>query len=296
LSIPARALSRDVEITVSKEITGSDQISGAQAAAPPGFRPVSDKYDFGPDGTAFAVPVTLILRVAIPPLVRPENLVLARYDKAAGTWLAIPAVVDVNKGLILARLQHFSRFAVFAREPVKSFTDVTPASFGWAKDSIETLAGAEIVAGVSETHFEPGRAVTRAELASLLVRALRLQVRAGATQPFKDVHSGDWHSGAVAAAYAAGLITGYGDGTFRPNSAVTREEVAALLTRAMKLQTTEQKLSFTDSDKIASWARASVAAAASRGLVRGFPDGSFQPQATASRAQCAVMIYRMLTN
>jgi hypothetical protein len=229
-------------------------------------------------------------------MVRPENLALARYDKSAGRWVTIPAVVDVDRGLILARVQHFSHHAVFAREAVKPFADVTHESFGWAKDCIEALAGAGIVAGVAGTRFEPARAVTRAEFASLLVKALSLQAKAGATHPFKDVRTDDWYTGGVTTAYAAGLVKGYGDDTFRPDSSVTREELTAMLVRAMKLQATEQKLPFTDSDRIASWARASVAAAASQGLIRGFPDGTFQPEATASRAQCAVMVYRVLTS
>ncbi|MFZ5649174.1 MAG: S-layer homology domain-containing protein [Bacillota bacterium] len=295
LSIPARALSRDVEITVKKVVTGSDRGSGAQPAGPSGFRQVSAIYDFGPDGINFAMPVTLTLKVAIPPMARPENLALAWYDKSTGKWVTIPAVVDVDKGLILARVQHFSHYAVFAGEPVKSFADVTHDSFGWAKDSIEALAGAGIVSGVNGTHFEPARAVTRAEFAALLVKALGLKAEAGAAHQFKDVRTGDWYAGAITAAYSAGLVKGYGDGTFRPDSTVNREEVAAMLARAMKLQATEQKLPFTDGDKIASWARASVAAAASQGLIKGFPDGTFQPEATAGRAQCAVMVYRMLT-
>jgi len=295
LSIPAQALNHDVEITVKKIAAGNVQGRGTQPALPSGFRQVSAVYEFGPDGTTFSVPVTLTLKVAVPPLVRPENLALAWYDKTAGKWVTIPAVVDVDRGLILARVQHFSHYTVFAREPVKPFTDVTPASFGWAKDSIETLAGADIVAGVDGTRFEPDRAVTRAEFASLLIKALSLQIQSGTSHPFRDVRAGEWYSKAVAAAHTAGLVTGYGDGTFRPDSTITREEVAAMLARAMKLQTTEQKLAFTDSDKISSWARASVAAAASQSLIGGFPDGTFQPDATASRAQCAVMVYRMLT-
>ncbi|MFZ5652133.1 MAG: S-layer homology domain-containing protein [Bacillota bacterium] len=293
LSIPAKALNNDVEVTVKKVVAGSQ--GGTQPAGPSGFRQVSALYDFGPDGITFAVPVTLTLKVAVPPLVRPENLALAWYDKSAGKWIAIPAVVDLNRGLILARVQHFSHYAVFAREPVKPFADVTPASFGWAKDSIETLAGAGIVAGVDGKRFEPERVVTRAEFASLLVKSLGLHTQPGITHPFKDVGSGDWYAGAVTAAYGAGLLKGYGDGTFRPDSTVTREEVAIMLAKATKLQATEQKTNFTDGGRIASWARAGVAAAVAQGLIKGFPDGTFRPDTAAGRAQCAVMVYRMLT-
>ncbi|MBC7324345.1 MAG: S-layer homology domain-containing protein, partial [Moorella sp. (in: Bacteria)] len=232
---------------------------------------------------------------AIPPLVRPENLVLAWYDKASGQWQVIPAVVDLSKGLILARLKHFSDFAVFAREERKSFADVTPGSFGWARDTIETLAGAGIVAGVDGTRFEPGRPVTRAEFASLLVKALHLQGKADATIPFKDVKKGDWFSEAVAAAAEAGLVKGYVDNTFRPEKSITREEAAAVLVRTLNLPaTTEQQIAFQDQAKVSSWARTSVAAAAAHGLVKGFPDGTFRPAATATRAECAALIYRLL--
>ncbi|MCL6447490.1 MAG: S-layer homology domain-containing protein [Armatimonadetes bacterium] len=298
LAIPAGALKSDAEITVQK--TGyageKDGGNGSPPAAPPGYRQISAIYSFGPEGTTFDEPATLSLRLVIPPLVRPENIALAWYDKDEGQWKAVPAVVDLSKGLILARLKHFSDFAVFAREEKKSFADVTGDSFGWAKETIETLAGAGIAAGVDGTRFEPGRPVTRAEFTALLVKALAIPIpeKPAAVKAFKDVQDGDWFAGAATAAAQAGLVKGYADGTFRPHSAISREEAAAILARVMNLATTEQKLSFADGDKVSSWARASVAAAAAYGLVKGFPDGTFKPAAALGRAECAAVVYRML--
>ncbi|QGP93867.1 S-layer homology domain protein [Neomoorella glycerini] len=298
LAIPAGALTKDVEITVKKaafsETPGSNGGSNAPAPPPAGYRPITAVYNFGPEGTTFAVPVTITLKFALPPLARAENLALAWYDKVKGEWVAIPAVVDVSKGLIVARVNHFSDFAVFVREARKSFADVTPASYGWAKDTIEELAGAGVVAGVDGSHFEPGRAVTRAEFASLLVKALGLEAQEDNKNPFKDIKGDAWYAGAVTAAAANGLVKGYEDGTFRPDRTITREEVAAMLVRAMNLPTGEVKPAFKDKDKISAWARNSVAAAAASGLVKGFEDGTFRPGAAASRAECAVMVYRML--
>ncbi|KYH32911.1 S-layer homology domain-containing protein [Neomoorella mulderi] len=200
----------------------------------------------------------------------------------------------MSKGLILARINHFSDYAVFAKEARKSFEDVTNNSFGWAKDTIETLAGAGIVAGVDSSHFEPGRPVTRAKFASLLVKALGLEVKEGTKNPFKDVKGDAWYAGAVTAAAGNGLVKGYEDGTFRPENVITREELVAMLVRAMNLPASEEKLAFKDNDKVSAWARKSVAVAAAHGLVKGFEDGTFRPGDTASRAECAVMIYRML--
>ncbi|MDN5344644.1 MAG: hypothetical protein PWQ18_755 [Clostridia bacterium] len=298
LAIPGGALTQDVEITVKKVdfagAAGNSGGSNAPAPPPAGYRPISAAYNFGPDGTTFAVPVTITLKVALPPLTKPENLALAWYDKTKGQWVAIPAVFDVSKGLILARVNHFSDYAVFVRQEKKSFADVTAASCGWAQDTIETLAGAGVVAGVDGNHFEPGRAVTRAEFASLLVKALGLEAQAGAKNPFKDVKGDAWYAGAVTAAAGNGLVKGYEDGTFRPDRTITREEVAAMLVRAMNLPATKEKLAFKDSDSVSAWARNSVAVATAHGLVKGFEDGTFRPGAAASRAECAMMVYRML--
>ncbi|PRR72841.1 S-layer homology domain-containing protein [Moorella stamsii] len=298
LSIPAEALQNDLEITIKKVTViasaGNTGGNAAQAPPPAGYQQISAIYNFGPDGTTFNIPVTLNLKIALPPLAKPENLALAWYDKTKGQWVAIPAVVDMSKGLILARINHFSDYAVFVKEARKSFEDVTNNSFAWAKDTIETLAGAGIVAGVDSSHFEPGRAVTRAEFASLLVKALGLEAKEGTKNPFKDVKGDAWYAGAVTAAAGNGLVKGYEDGTFRPENLITREELVAMLVRAMNLPASEEKLTFKDNDKVSAWARKSVAVAAAHGLVKGFEDGTFRPGDTASRAECAVMIYRML--
>jgi hypothetical protein len=296
LVIPAAALKNDTEITVQKKLFPSAGEEGAAPvpAVPAGYRPVSPLYRLGPEGTLFDKPATLYIRALIPPLVRPENLALAWYNGAEGRWEAVPAVVDAARGLVLARLPHFSDFAVFAKNSKKSFTDVTPDNFGWARETIETLAGAGILGGVDGARFEPERSLTRAEFASLLVKALALKENGEPGKLFSDVSASSWYAGAVAAAAGAGLLQGYGDGTFRPEQKVTREEIAAVLARVKDLKPAGEKLSFRDSARISPWAQEAVAAAAAQGLVKGFPDGTFRPDAPAARAEAAVMVYRVL--
>ncbi|MFZ5595833.1 MAG: S-layer homology domain-containing protein [Bacillota bacterium] len=296
LIIPAGALSRDVVVAVREAAAGNSPESGQLPSAPEGFHRLTSIFDLGPDGTEFAEPVTIVLKVAIPPLIDPEKIVFACYDKSSGRWVAVPAVVDADRGVILAGVLHFSQYAVLAGETVKSFADVTVDNCGWAKNAIELLAGAGIVSGVDGTRFEPDRPVTRAEFASLLARALGIRMDDAVACPFKDVQAGRWYAGAVSAVYNAGLIKGDGDGSFRPESAITREEVAAVLSRAMKLQSPEQKMTFKDAGLISAWAREGVAASVCRGLIKGFPDGTFRPGDTASRAQCAVMVRQMLAD
>ncbi len=296
LGIPAGALEANTSISVTETavFTGSGSLEGGAATAPADYRQLSSVYQFGPDGTIFAEPVTLALKVAIPPLVAPENITLAWYDKENGRWVAIPAVVDVSNGLIMAKISHFTDFAVLARQVKKSFKDVTLLSYGWAQEPIELLAGAKVINGIDGSRFEPERAITRAELAGILVKAMNLPAVAGGAA-FKDVTGSDWYSGCVAAAAQAGLFSGYEDGTFRPDRTITREEMVAVLARALDLATPSgATLHFTDEGRISSWARDSVAAAVSDGLTKGYSDGTFQPQSNATRAECAVMVYHAL--
>ena len=289
LEVPAKALSQDVEISI-KETRQTESIPGV----PAGFRQVSSLYEFKPEGITFVEPATLTLRLAVPPIVNPEKLVLAWYDKANQRWVAIPAVADLTGGLVLAKIKHFSSFTVLAREERKSFEDVTGTSCKWAKNTIEVLAGAGIVGGIDQKRFAPERAITRAELTSLLVRALDVPAATGSAE-FKDVRENEWYAGSVSAAFAAGLVKGYEDGIFRPDQGITREELTTVLVRALDLPTsTGEILPFTDAAKISSWAKNSVAAGVVGQLVKGYPDGTIRPQDAVTRAECAVMVYRML--
>jgi len=297
LVIPGGALDQNQTITVKKAGAGSsDEGTGSSGTPPAGYRQVAPVYSLGPDDTRFDVPVTLALKVAIPPLVRPDNLVLAWYDKGKGIWFASPAVVDIGSGIILTKISHFSDYTVLARQERKSFDDINPTTAGWAVEPVELLAGAGVVEGTDGKRYEPDRSITRAELASILVKALNLQAASGKIT-FKDVTGTEWYSGYIAAACRAGLVKGYEDGTFCPDRTVTREEMAAVLARVSDLGASpDAKLPFTDAGEVSSWAADSLAAVVSEGLIKGYPDGTFQPRGTVTRAECAVMIYRALTN
>jgi|GEM_PF-6351061 len=111
--------------------------------------------------------------------------------------------------------------------------------------------------------------------------------------------NGHWAEAEIKAAVAKGIVTGYQDGTFRPNQQVSRVEFTALLNRALKLIGSEgasenPQSEFADAASIPTWARSSVAEATAQGLIRGFADGTFRPGELISRTEMAVIAVRAL--
>ncbi|MHB9095602.1 MAG: S-layer homology domain-containing protein, partial [Eubacteriales bacterium] len=160
-----------------------------------------------------------------------------------------------------------------------------------------------IITGITSSTYAPENKITRAQFATLIVRALGIESNASKAV-FSDVKAGDWFAGAVDAAVDAGVIKGYTDGTFKPNAFVTREEVAAMAVQALKVagqdtsvtaeETGQYLAQFKDGSKIDSWARAVVAAAAKNGIIKGNTNGAFTPAGNSTRAESAVMIKNML--
>ncbi|WP_179233071.1 S-layer homology domain-containing protein [Paenibacillus rigui] len=115
--------------------------------------------------------------------------------------------------------------------------------------------------------------------------------KAGTLQPvnFSDI-SGHWAEANIKQAVSAGIVSGYPDGTFKPDRTVTRAEFAVMLMNALKPQGDGAALTFTDKEKIGAWAQKSVAQAVYAGIISGYEDSSFRPDAEITRPEMAVMI------
>ncbi|MDD4169742.1 MAG: S-layer homology domain-containing protein, partial [Desulfotomaculaceae bacterium] len=185
--------------------------------------------------------------------------------------------------------------AALASKERQSFDDVSQSIGAWAVEPVELLAGAGVLEGVDGKRFEPGRPITRAEFTKILAMAFQLPAVDGKT-PFTDVTGTEWYAGCVAAGAEAGLVQGYEDQTFRPNSNITREELAVILVRALGLLDAPAPagLNFTDAGLVSPWAKDSLAKVVAKGIAGGYPDGSFRPLEPVTRAECAAMFYRTL--
>ena len=190
-----------------------------------------------------------------------------------------------------------SAFGVLTLTSSLSFGDT--ASVVWAIDSIEALAARGIVSGVAENAFAPNRPVTRAEFTRMIVGALDLP-QAGATSTFTDVRQGEWYYDAIASAQQLGIVDGLPNGSFGWNDPISRQEMAAMAYRVLAqagvaLQAGQIEATFADSGSIAAYAQEAIRALHEAGALNGRGDGAFDPQGTATRAEAAVMLYRMLS-
>ncbi|WP_235886150.1 S-layer homology domain-containing protein [Paenibacillus cymbidii] len=110
---------------------------------------------------------------------------------------------------------------------------------------------------------------------------------------FSDI-AGHWAEASIKQAASGGIVGGYPDGAFHPNRTVTRAEFAVMLMNALQPQGEGAALAFADQAEIGAWARKAVAQAVQAGIVAGYEDGTFRPDAEITRSEMAVMIARAL--
>lgn len=225
-------------------------------------------------------------------------------------------------GLTIAAITAFSTAAAAA-----GFSD---SSGHWAESYINVLAERGIVNGITDTEFEPEGTVTRAQYLKMMMEAVGIQPVEFRYGECLDAKAGDWYAPYLQAALDAGLIpesmiagcnvkveyevdeSGKAtsskvtySGAFNGDLPITREEMAVLtqyLYQYSKTVLTDDRTEyentaaeeFTDSADISDWAKVSVSQAVENGFITGMDDGTFLPRTTATRAQAAAIIYRVI--
>lgn len=185
------------------------------------------------------------------------------------------------------------------KSPGKTFTDIT---FHENKAAIEALAERNIINGKTESIFEPDSTMTRAEFATIVVRALGLSAK-GNTE-FADVTSNDWFYDFVNTAYSYGIVNGISDTEFNPNGTITREEASVMIARAAKLCGNNTDIEtfaardilagFTDYVRASDWAVSSLAFCYDNGILSDDVT-QINPKDAVTRAEIAQMLYNMLS-
>ena len=292
LALDVDQLGAEAAININK-LAASALPSTALAAA-------SDVYSFtfevdGKAATTFTKPVEIRLPLTTSGL----DQELLSFTKIDGSNLIFKGgKYDAAKKLFVVANKSFSTYAVL--ENKISFNDIAGVK-DWAGRQIAVAAAKGIIDGREEGAFVPAGNVTRAEFAKLIVKTFGLESTT-AKEVFTDVNTGDWYQPYVAAAAEAGLIDGRAEGIFAPNETITRAELATIASRALTkvksykaVEAVDTALAaFTDANEVNTSLKAGVAFAAEQALVVGQDAGKFNPNAATTRAEAAVVIYRLL--
>ena len=149
--------------------------------------------------------------------------------------------------------------------------------------------------GVSDTEFAPEATTTRAMIVSILARLEGVESAQAAG--FADVDDNEWYATAVNWAANVGVVNGYEDNTFQPNTAITREQLAAILMNyaaciGQDVSARADLSAYTDQPS--TWATDTMSWAVAEGLISGVTNDELRPQGNATRAQVAAILQRFL--
>ncbi|WP_190239777.1 S-layer homology domain-containing protein [Pelotomaculum schinkii] len=291
--VPAGALTgaSKVEVKVQK-IT-------SPPAVPAGFRLAGSVYEFsvgGESSYSFAKDVTIRLSFDPNLIGAGETPAIGYYDETLGQWVNLGGTVSGNT--VTVQVNHFTKFAVLAavREAETGPAGTTAATLKdltghWALSNINKLVALGAIDGYPDGSFKPDNTITRAEFATVLVKAFQLENKGG--KVFADT-AAHWAKDYIAAAAANGVVNGYEDNTFGPDDLITREQMAVMVVKAAKLAPATGQSQFADSGSISGWAGEAIATATGNGIMKGYPDNTVRPLGSATRAEAVTVIVNAL--
>ncbi|KUO50933.1 MAG: hypothetical protein APF76_03005 [Desulfitibacter sp. BRH_c19] len=165
----------------------------------------------------------------------------------------------------------------------------------WAEKEISQWMDKGLITGYSDESFKPNDSITRAEFMALINRAYGFTKKADII--FSDIDENNWFYDDASKAVAAGYITGYSDVTLRPNNDVSRQEVAVILSRLLKMSQVNNKSAiekFSDFSSIPAWSKEAVNSVVVKGYIGGYPDGNYRPGNSTTRAETVTILARVV--
>lgn len=183
---------------------------------------------------------------------------------------------------------------LFPAGQAQAFSDT---SAHWAQNDIQRLTSLQAIGGYEDGTFRPEHSITRAEFSKILSKSLALPLSSG--QAFNDTKDHWANDDLFTLVQNHILVPAEYSGYYSPDTAITRAEIAVMLVRAYGLEEQAAALAgtatgFADDDAIASYHKGYLVLARQLDLIGGYDDGSFRPQATATRAEATAMIVRLL--
>lgn len=273
--------------TVAKNAIGNRPAFNLKAIYNSGTKHVSD---FGNGSVIVEIPYTLQ---------KGENAgnIYAVYVDENGKviYLANSRYDDARESLVFST-NHFSVYGVGYKSDAQRFSDITNH---WAKEDIEFVAARGLMSGIGNDKFSPDTAMTRGMFVTALGRLTEANVGDYKKSRFSDVAEKAYYMPYVEWAAKHEIVKGIGNGSFAPDSLVTREQLATIMERyanviALQLPRVNEEEVFADNMKISTWATTSVKNVQMAGIVSGKNNNLFDPLGTATRAEVSVVLKRFL--
>ena len=222
------------------------------------------------------------------------------FDEDANAMTFETAAPIGSDGSVSLAFSHASQYAIVIDNHnhgvvTLPFTDVSDSD--WFYNPVVYVYSRGLMTGTSATTFEPNTHLSRAMLVAVLHRLEGSPQASGSD--FTDVADGDWYAQAVNWAASVGVVNGFDDGTFQPNAAITREQMAAILMNYAQYKGQDVSAratldTYNDATAISSWANDVMSWAVAEGLLTGVTNDQLQPQGNATRAQVAAILERFL--
>ena len=229
-----------------------------------------------------------------------EKITTAVMQQRDDTSTHIPTEIMYRDGNYVAKINSLTNSIYYLIYNEEYFADIGQH---WAAESIQNMANRTVVRGIGNNQFEPDREVTRGEFALMLVTGLGLHRALEGEDVFLDVTKDKYYYDAIFKGHQYNLIKGISASEFAPDKKISREELAAMVIRALDMTGTNGIMSdeeadvllsqYADSGSISNWARNSMASGIKLGIINGDKD-SIMPQRSATRAECIVIIERLL--
>lgn len=162
----------------------------------------------------------------------------------------------------------------------------------WSREALVFAVENGVLQGDQNGNLNPQANITRAEMAAILVRLLGAHGKAD-LRAFTDVPATAWYYDELSAAVDAGIFTGISRTRMEPDAPLTREQAVTVICRAFGIVSLRSGAAFCDDAQISGYARMHVASLSALGYLTGYPDGSFRPLHSISRAEVAQLIFRL---
>jgi len=233
------------------------------------------------------------------------------YDELQDDWTAVGGTVKGDT--ITAEVNQFGIFAVFAvpapvteeegggkpeQEQESTNNPVFKDAAGhWAEANLNRAASMGIIKGYTDGSFQPDKGITRAEFISMLMRSIPTgNPVTSSSNHFVDSKNAEWAYQAIEQAGQLGIVSGYPDGSFRPNEWISREQMAVMIASTLESKgiQSSDSMGYSDEKAIGVWAKSAVSIVGESGIMLGRSNNKFDPSERATRAEAITALLRLI--